>query len=1361
MYSESGHLENSFCFVLVAIWHACKAVAFGFVHRVTADILKCGKYIRRYAVDNLFDSICGIKGRKLQVSALIRLLFVPILISGLYNSCFAQTYTLKSKIYGGTFDGFADRLTIAAGDIDGDGDVDIIGGYAQGGLVYLRNPEAHLPVSPPSTTCVSGDEVAFEVSGYEGSVSWSFVQNSSSGTVNLATGDYVAGPLSGGFDIIEARNNDDIYGRAYVNVISPADVSAAGKAIVITGAKSLSDSLWLTTDYLGDLAFNTLRYRGYSKANLQYLSFGPNNDVDGNGVLDDIDGYSSLANVSIAINQWAQNAERLFIYMTDHGGDDSGAAYFRLNSGELLTAVQLDSWLDALQDAGNMNVTVVIDCCHAGSFLDELTYDGTAERVVLAACQGNESTYFLAGGLISFSDVFFSGIMQGFDISTAYQLAADAMSGYQSAAIDGDDGGLVAESVGASFIVGRDFPVIGQVSGNQTLAGESSALVWAGELTAAYPVKRVWCAIIPPGHEPDVDASQPVVDVPEIELSYNSALRRYESHIAGFTENGTYQVRFYAEDIWGGVSLPKQSVITQTGFEELAIILTGGQSLWTQWYAANNLCGSMYTTLRQRQFSTDAIQCFNIITGQDYDGDGFDDVDAQPSLSGLANSITNWAMGSRKLTLYIAGQNVSENLYINDSEVLGASDLDAWLDEYESGGGHATVLLEFDRSGQFISSLSPSEGASRVSVASTAANRANYWSANGMVSFSRFFLSHIFQGSTVGEAFADAFYAVRRYSRNRQVPVIDDDGDSIAAYNASDLSLETYIGTAFVTGDDVPFIGDAGPTGLVSRGSILLWAEDVGDVDGISNVWCYVSPPDFNGSNELERVALGWNEASSRYEAEWVNCTNLGSHVLTFVAEDNVGTISVPLLCDLFVTDEFEEDDVPLFAKGFEIGLEQEHNFDGSNDVDWVKFFALPEHSYSIDAVQLGTNSDLVLEIYMEQPDGSLQLVLDDFGEGTVNFGSQGAGDGEFTWLDGPQTGVYYVKVFSTNGWGDASSYTLKIWLEVGGGNLVVVAVDKLNPSQSPPGAVAVVDGGWTNVSFNGSTSVAIPGLPDGVHTVQVSVAAGYVPEQDPAAPLQMLNMSSVWYGNPKLCEVEGESWRFVVFQFYPQNQVEGRLVNRYTGEPVVGAGLAFDAVGGPLDGLTYNGYPNSAVYKSFWKTENDGSFPTNVWLPSAEWNLSATMENYSDLIIEPSVQEMPSGVSTNLGTLLISPLDANANGIADEWELYYGLTNATSSSNSDSDEFTDRQEYQSGTNPTNSLSYFQILEVLESAGYEPGLRWSGDGDRSYRVFWSDVLGLWPPEQSTLIEGAHEWYDTTDPRPVSRFYKIQIELPEP
>lgn len=468
-----------------------------------------------------------------------------------------------------------------------------------------------------------------------------------------------------------------------------------------------------------------------------------------------------------------------------------------------------------------------------------------------------------------------------------------------------------------------------------------------------------------------------------------------------------------------------------------------------------------------------------------------------------------------------------------------------------------------------------------------------------------------------------------------------------------------------------------------------------------------------------------------------------------------------PALAGTLATDAYEPDDAANQASVFEVGVAQTHNLHASNDVDWVRFYAPSGFVFNIQETPLGTNSDLALDIYHEQPDGSLQWVsgVDDYPAGA------GLGYKESIALDLKGTvqdpaGFYLVRVSSADPrlFGVGSEYSLEIFSAQGGGSIIVVAIDKLNNTRSPPGAVALWDG--TNVQSFGAANSLLLDLPEGVHTVRVSVASGYLPEEDPAVQGQVTNLTSYWYGNPKRAKAALGSPGMAVFQFVPITTARGTVVDRLTGEPVAGARLVFRANSGALAGLTYDGYPNSASYKSPWVTTSDGDFPSNVWLPTSGWDLMVSCADYTNLVCTPAVTFLPAGGVTNIGKLLLAPVDLNANGVSDAWERRYGITNCASNSDADGDGVLDREEYLAGTDPTNSRSVFQILEMIKSlAAAECGVRWNAVGGRSYRVFWSDTPGAWSAGQSVQVGATNTWQDNSDPKPSVRFYRVAVELP--
>jgi hypothetical protein len=766
------------------------------------------------------------------------------------------SFTLRSKVFAGSRPGFAEQLSLAVVDFDGDGDADILGGYADGGLIYLRNPARRLLITPPARTLASGDTLAFAATSGAAPLVWTWQRHRSGGTLDTNLGHYVAGQLSGVVDVIEARDAAGLRGLAYANVIGAGEMSSAGKAVLLAGGKSLDDPVWRATDYLADRAYNTLLYRGYGKALVRYLSFDPGQDVDGNSLPDDISGSTAFTNVAWTFTNWVGNAHKLFVYLVDHGSQTGGEGYFRLNSGELLSAAALDAWLDQIQNTYTTEVTVVMDFCYSGSFVDELTYTGAAPRIVVASAGAQELTYFIAGGLVSFSDVFFSSILQGLDVHKSFEQARAAMSRYQAAALDDDGNGVYSPSVdgavagtlrpGASFVMGRDIPVVGEVAPDEVLTSGASAALWAADVSGAYPIDRVWCTVVPPSHHPNTNAGVPVVDLPEIALAYSPVDNAYRQVFEGFSEPGTYAVIYQARDIWGGVSLPKQAFVTQSGFDERVVLVGCGPTNTPRWSAVKQMAALVYTTLRRRGISAERLQYLPASGEHDVDGDGTNDADGVLSLGTVGAAVTNWAWPAQRLTIYVIGSEYAGGGRLSSGEVLDAGTLDAWLDLYQGSNRAVNVVLDFPWAGSLVGGLVAPPGRERIVVASTRAGADAVAGRDGLVSFTSYLMGHVFQGRSIGTSVSEARKLLRHTSgRVRQTAQLEDSGNGKPDEKNIDgaVARERYFGPAFTTGDDAPSIGSVAPPVLnTGQTSVALWAADVLDVDGVTNVWVVVTP---------------------------------------------------------------------------------------------------------------------------------------------------------------------------------------------------------------------------------------------------------------------------------------------------------------------------------------------------------------------------------------------------------------------------------------------------------------------------------------------------------------------------------------
>jgi hypothetical protein len=459
--------------------------------------------------------------------------------------------------------------------------------------------------------------------------------------------------------------------------------------------------------------------------------------------------------------------------------------------------------------------------------------------------------------------------------------------------------------------------------------------------------------------------------------------------------------------------------------------------------------------------------------------------------------------------------------------------------------------------------------------------------------------------------------------------------------------------------------------------------------------------------------------------------------------------------------DAFEPDDTPTRSAFADLSDVQLHNFHTNGDMDWVQFYAVSGLAYSVETYQQGSQVDTMLSLYRVLPDGALvHLDLD------TDLGGVGPDDGEVVLLDltagGWPEGLYQVCVRSADGAGHGveTYYELVISVPVGGGSLLVVAVDKLNPGHAPPGAVAIVDGVGTQ-AFNGATSVEFAGLPAGAYTIRVPAVPGYWPEEDPATAGQIANPNSKLYGNPKASAVEDDTWRFAVFQFVPLARADGLIRDRYTGEWLGDAALAFRATRGVISNAVYDRFPAGSLYQSPWVSRADGSFPTNVFLPTVDWDLTVTRAGYSNLALRAAVVAPAPGATTDVGVLRLAPLDTNANGVADAWEGAYYPGGFQSTNDTDRDGADNRSEYLAGTIPTNPASVLRVES--DAATNAPGvwLRWPAASGRAYTVESRSSLGAGPwslcagPWTIPAGSQAHFTWLATNAAP-TRFYRVAI-----
>jgi hypothetical protein len=414
---------------------------------------------------------------------------------------------------------------------------------------------------------------------------------------------------------------------------------------------------------------------------------------------------------------------------------------------------------------------------------------------------------------------------------------------------------------------------------------------------------------------------------------------------------------------------------------------------------------------------------------------------------------------------------------------------------------------------------------------------------------------------------------------------------------------------------------------------------------------------------------------------------------------------------------------------------------DEAGDEEWMQFLAVPDADYEIAITQAGGQVDTVLEVYYQLADGSLSNV-----SGTVNAFGRGIGLGESYLLSAPPAGIYFARITYVDqgvyGDGTGSDFTVGASPVGAGAPFLVGAVDYVTLT-APAGAVASIANLGLQSSFPaGEASVLFQNLPAGTHSFAVTADAGILPLQSTLAPFQSLNPANASFGNPRQIHV-GAVGDPGAANFYFQSAftVSGMVADQWTGVALDGAALTFQATSGApaAIGTVYSRYPHGAWYAPAWTTQDDGSFPPGMIMPTISVLLRATRPGYEDYVAPASIAAPAAGQHIDVGTIYMVPVDQNGNGIADLWESTVAPgCPLPADGDKDGDHATNREEYLAGTDPLDPESVFALHPALTASGL--GLTWPLAEGRTYAV-----------QSAQQPSGEDAWLSETSPMPADEF----------
>lgn len=372
------------------------------------------------------------------------------------------------------------------------------------------------------------------------------------------------------------RYGDDMTYQIALRALTTTTVG--GALIIVAGRNQEGDFLQTQIHNITNRVYRLWRNQGFPANRIRYLATDLNLDPDKDGK-PDVDGLPDNANLRQAITEWAVSQlggqQNLTLYLMDHGGYDK--LYLDEPRRERLSPADLDQWLTDLQRAvPGVRITVIIEACNAGSFIDPDKSISKPGRVVMTSAGAYELAWATNSGAL-FSDTLLDGLAQGKTLLGAFHEAQANTKQSPSAQTpwldddgdttpnDGDDGALAAQ---LSFRVAGAFdrtstlwqPYI--VQGAVRDATDTRREIWA-EVRDDGKVESVWAVIYPPSYQPPTNREELGNGPPPITLQARGN-DEYAGLYGAFTEAGDYRILIYALDD-DGLSSPIKSITFNNG----------------------------------------------------------------------------------------------------------------------------------------------------------------------------------------------------------------------------------------------------------------------------------------------------------------------------------------------------------------------------------------------------------------------------------------------------------------------------------------------------------------------------------------------------------------------------------------------------------------------------------------------------------------------------------------------------------------------------------------------------------------------------------------------------------------------------
>jgi len=378
-----------------------------------------------------------------------------------------------------------------------------------------------------------------------------------------------------------AGNNEYVGAISLPLVLYPG--VEVGEALIVAGGGITNNTLWTTTEYLANRFYRVLKSRRFTHDQITYMSPHTHNyDFEGDGVDDIIidDNNPSVFDIQTYLealyptgqNPRVDESKPLIIYLVDHGG----VGKFKVNLGnEYLLASDFDGWLDTLQTETSCKVVVIVEACHSGTFIQELTPTGNQERILISSSNTEVSNYDQTG-IQSFSQIFLDMVGQGDNIRNCFYKAKEKLSNrylfvHQNPQLNDGQQGLIATNfyIGGTFLVGDIMPDIIAATPNQAI--DAGVFGLFASVTDVEGIDDVWVSIMPPNFvvpETIQEFETPVISLDKVDLADQDDDSTYGGNY-DFKYNGTYVLTFFARDTGGNVVSQEVRLTVENGVDPI------------------------------------------------------------------------------------------------------------------------------------------------------------------------------------------------------------------------------------------------------------------------------------------------------------------------------------------------------------------------------------------------------------------------------------------------------------------------------------------------------------------------------------------------------------------------------------------------------------------------------------------------------------------------------------------------------------------------------------------------------------------------------------------------------------------------